>query len=86
MAAVAELQPGDLVTQGGESAIFISAVPHPNYRGLQLVIWHMNTTGAGGKWSLDALSPRQEVGEVTPATAGDRWQRIQEAFSDTADG
>jgi hypothetical protein len=73
---VSDLLPGDLVTQGPQSAVYVADVPHPHYPSLQLVIWRLDD----GTWSLDALRAAQEVGDVSPATRQERWNRLQEAF------
>jgi hypothetical protein len=76
MATVEDLLPGDEVTQGSTSGVFITRSYHPIHGvSLALVIWRTQ-----GRWSLDALDWRQDVGTITPATAQDRWRRIQEAF------
>lgn len=77
MVTVRELLPGSKVTLGGRSAVFISSEPHPIHRGLSLVVWKLDD----GTWSLDALSPLQEVGELVPGQNGPvRWSRIRQAF------
>jgi hypothetical protein len=76
VATVADLFPGDTVTQGGETAVFIAKAPHPAYATLYLVIWKL----ADGTWSLDALRGEQEVGDVLAAGGDARWHRVQQAF------
>ncbi len=78
--------PGDVaeglfVLEGRKGlALFIARADHPVYRGLQLVIWRMGT----GRWSHDALDPRQDVGTIVHrggvdlvraglGNRGDRW-------------
>lgn len=63
MATVADLVPGDLVRNAGMEAVYIEQAPHPLFPGLRLVIWRL-----GDGWSFDALSSRQEVGEVWMAS------------------
>ena len=75
MATVAELVPGDLVTLCQDSAVFIGRGEHPVWPRLMLVIWRL-----GDGWSLDALSARQEVGDVTPSTHDERQQRLRAAL------
>lgn len=76
MATVAELAAGDLVTQAGMSAVFISRGVHPIWPALALVIWRLDNGG----WSFDALDFRQEVGDVTPSDSRDRQQRLRAAL------
>lgn len=76
MTRVADLQPGDLVTQGGESAVFIVSTQHHAYRALRLVIWRLDD----GTISADALAYIQEVGEVTTATPRERYDRLMAAL------
>ena len=73
MARVIDLIPGDLVTLGSDSAVFITRCEHPLYASVDLVVWRL----AGGAVSLDALSPHQEVGEVA---APDRRKRLHAAL------
>lgn len=74
MAMVAELTAGDLVTNGGMSAVFIIRGPHPIWPGLALVIWRLDD----GSWSFDALDFHQDVGDVT-LPAG-RQERLRAAL------
>src|SRR5690554_7124055 len=76
MTAVAELLPGDLVTNAGQSATFITHTAHPLWPHLRLVIWRM----ADGTWYHDALDARQQVGEVEPADLFARRSRLQAAL------
>lgn len=76
MATVAELAPGDLVTSGDASAVFITRMVHPDHPTLMLVIWHVDEPADWRGWSFDALDPRQEVGQVTPSTIADRAGRL----------
>jgi len=74
---VKQLRPGDKVVLGDQSAVFIASEPHPIHAPLRLVIWELDN----GEWSLDALSPDQEVGELVPGQNGPvRWSRIRRAF------
>ena len=75
MATVAELAAGDLVSQGGMSAVFISRGVHPIWPTLMLVIWRL-----GDGWSFDALDLHQDVGDVAPSTVHDRQQRLRAAL------
>ena len=75
MSRVRDLLPGDLVTSGSTSAVFITASPHPGYRGMRLVVWRL----ADGKWSFDALMADQEVGTVKPTRPVARQARLQSA-------
>jgi len=77
MATVADLLPGDLVTNSIESAVFIACTPHPLYSGLMFVTWRL----ADGSWSHDALSAAQEVGDVTPADFAARRERLRAALT-----
>lgn len=78
MSSVVTLQPGDLVTSGPGSAVYIiTRTEHPLYPGLYLVIWRLLPSG---RLSLDALSPDQEVGEVAPATDTDRRAQLRGAL------
>jgi hypothetical protein len=65
-ATVETLRPGQVVSipELGLSATFVQQAPHPIWPNLRLVIWKM----ADGSWSHDALDPRQDVGEIEPAT------------------
>lgn len=73
---VTQLQPGDLVRSGPDSAVYIEQAPHPLYRGLRLVIWKM----PDGTWSHDALKPGQDVGEAVPSTPAQRRVRLAYAL------
>ena len=75
MATVAELIPGDLVTQAGMSGVFISRSAHPIWPYLMLVTWRLHD-----RWSLDALDPMQEVGEVVPSAIAERQARLRAAL------
>jgi hypothetical protein len=44
---------------------------------LQLVIWRLSS----GRWSLDALHMRQEVGQQAPSTAAERAVRLRDALT-----
>jgi hypothetical protein len=72
VARVTDLRPGDLVTNGGDSAVHITHTEHPAWPVLQLVVWRLQD----GTISLDALSPDQEVGDVTAATLAERIDRL----------
>lgn len=74
-ARVIDLQPGDLVTLGDRSAVFIVQAEHPLWPVLQLVVWRLDD----GTASFDALSSIQEVGDVAPATRAERYDRLVEA-------
>lgn len=60
---VIDLQPGDRVTDEShtESATFLTQSRHPLYPTLQLVVWWLHSDA---RWSFDALSPVQYVGEL----------------------
>jgi hypothetical protein len=73
---VSDLLPGDRVTQGADSAVFVAQTEHPLWPDLRLVVWRL----ANGMWSHDALSPAQDVGEMTPSTADERKGRLQSAL------
>lgn len=77
MAAVMELRPGDEVTlpapEGPCTGVFVAEAAHPLYFGLRLVVWRLDS----GEWSHDALSPRQDVGAVTPSSADERAARLR---------
>jgi hypothetical protein len=79
MARVFDLQPGDVVSLGEETATFIASEQHPKYTDLRLVIWKLHRDNS---WSLDALRADQEVGSVLPNAPEQRWNRVQEAFRD----
>jgi hypothetical protein len=72
VARVTDLRHGDLVTNGGMSAVHITHIEHPAWPVLQLVVWRLQD----GTLSLDALSPDQEVGDVTAATLAERIDRL----------
>lgn len=74
-ARVIDLQPGDLVTNGDMTAVFIARAKHPVWPVLTLVVWRLQD----GTISLDALSAIQEVGEVAPATRVERYDRLVDA-------
>lgn len=61
-ATVAELQPGDVVNLTGAdfAGIFVGSSLHPVYPGLTCVVWLLTD----GRWSVDALSPWQVVGDA----------------------
>jgi len=75
-ARVADLIPGDLVTQGNMSAVFIVTCRHPLWPTLQLVIWRLDND----EWSHDALSILQEVGEIISSTKSEREARLRAAL------
>lgn len=79
MSRVCELLPGDLVSQAGMSAVFVTHCPHPLYAGLRMVIWRMGD----GSWSHDALDAGQDVGVVTDATPEERRDRLRHAVLGT---
>lgn len=62
MATVTDLVPGQVIVSTGHRATFIGVLPHPLRTGFVMVIWRL----WDGTTSLDALSPRQEVGAVDP--------------------
>jgi hypothetical protein len=76
MARVNRLLPGDKVSQGGRSAVFITACPHPVWEGLRLVIWRMDDDSL----SLDALRGDQDVGQVEPIEPAARATRLRDAL------
>jgi hypothetical protein len=80
MATVSALFPGDLVTLGEASAVFITRTAHPDYPTLMLVVWRLGPE-LGGDWSFDALLPYQEVGDVTPSTIRERTDRLRTALT-----
>lgn len=74
---VGVLLPGDEVRQAdGSSAVFIQHAPHPIWPNLRLVVWAM----PDGSWCHDALSFRQEVGEVKRSTDEQRLARLRSAL------
>ncbi len=80
VSTVAELRPGDLVSNGGMSAVFVARAQHPLFAGFQLVIWRL--LGGPEKWSHDALYLSQDVGEVQPGGADERVRRLRESLLD----
>jgi hypothetical protein len=80
MTKVSELTPGDSVTlrwhDGPRTAVFVAQTPHPIWSHLQLVIWRLHD----GSWSLDALDPAQDVGQVTLSTWQDLAARLRRAL------
>ncbi len=87
MATVAELAAGDLVSQGGTSAVFVSCGVHPVWPALMLVIWRLgwDAEAGGTAWSFDALDLHQEVGDVAPSTSRDRQARLLAALLGNAE-
>jgi hypothetical protein len=81
MATVSALAPGDLVTSGDASAVFITRTVHPDYPTLMLVIWHVDEPADWRGWSFDALRPDQEVGQVIPSTIRERADRLRTALT-----
>jgi hypothetical protein len=75
MTSVSDLQPGDLVTHSGMSAVFITRTPHPAWPALELVVWRLDD----GTPSFDALAAAQDVGQVAPSTAAQRSDRLVSA-------
>lgn len=73
MVKVFELMPGDRVTHGDMSAIFVTSSPHPLFDGFTLVIWRLDDKS----WMSDALLPVQEVGE---RVSGDRIENLRQAL------
>lgn len=63
---VSELVAGDRIEVAGTDAIFIAQTQHPIWPSLRLVIWRLRS----GELSLDALDPRQYVGDVVPVPGG----------------
>lgn len=58
---VDDLRPGDVFDTAMPDeprACFVAQVDHPAFLGLRLVIWRIS----GGRWSHDALAPRQDLG------------------------
>lgn len=77
MATVQNLIPGDVVLNPiGDKATFIARTEHPLFAGLQLVVWRMKD----GSWSHDALSERQDVGEVERSTPDQRRDALSAAL------
>jgi hypothetical protein len=72
LVTVNKLRPGDLVTMGYRSAVFIARDDHPGYPGFQLVIWRLDD----GTISADALLAHQEVGKVDECTSEVRIERL----------
>lgn len=66
MTTVGDLEPGDVAhgefDMHGRAglALFVARTDHPVYNGLDLVVWRMGD----GRWSHDALDPRQDIGTV----------------------
>ena len=77
MATVMQLVPGDLVTSGPESALFVTRTIHADHPHLMLVVWQLSD----GTWSFDALHPDQQVGQVTPSTIRERTDRLRTALT-----
>ena len=51
---ICNLKPGDVVTYGDETAIYICGLPvHPLFPNVSLVVWQLSD----GCYSFDALSP-----------------------------
>lgn len=75
---VSQLTPGDLISNGPMTAVYVAQTQHPIWPHLRLVIWRL----PGGEWSLDALDPRQEVGErpSQPEPPGRRELRLRDAL------
>jgi hypothetical protein len=80
MATVSALAPGDLVTSGLHSAVFITRTVHPDHPTLMLVAWRLGS-GLGADWSFDALRPDQEVGQVAPSAIRERTERLRTALT-----
>jgi len=61
---VCELKPGyEIYNQSFDSVGIVAAVTeHPEHQGFALVVWWLPREA---KWSLDCLSPLQEVGTLT---------------------
>lgn len=76
---VYDLIPGDQVRLGEYRAIFFQQAPHPLYTNLKLVIWWMPDES---RWSHDALSHNQIVGEADPSNNADRQRRLREVIRD----
>jgi hypothetical protein len=74
MSTVADLQPGDLVYVAGMKThgIFIARAPHPEYPGLELVIWKLSD----GSMSFDALRMEQDIGWIQASTGQSRGARL----------
>ena len=76
MTQVQHLLPGDLVTQGEMSAVYVTQAEHPLFPGLRLVVWRLD----GGGWSHDALRPDQDVGEAAVTVPAQRAVRLRRAL------
>lgn len=76
---VCDLVPGDLVDNGaGMSATLLGwSSPHPRYPGLALVLWRMHHEAG---FSVDALHPEQEVGELVERDDEQRYTAITAAL------
>jgi len=75
---IADLRTGDLVKlPGAGSALFITDLEHPLYPMLRLVIWRT----PDGVTFMDALSARQDLGEVAPSTLAERQARLRAALN-----
>lgn len=73
---VAELLPGDEISQLDTSAVYIAQATHPLYPGLQLVIWRM----PDGSWSHDALRASQVAGTAADRSYDARHARLRAAL------
>jgi hypothetical protein len=76
MAKVADLQPGDLVDNGLWAALYMGAADDPLDETRRLVIW----AHPGGRWSVAALRPDAEAGEVAAVSGEIRAARIGEVL------
>jgi hypothetical protein len=74
---VSELIPGQIVDNGGMSALFICQAPHPLYPALRLVVWQL---AGSGRYSFDALDARQDVGQARPDDYHARRLRLAAAL------
>jgi hypothetical protein len=73
---VRDLMPGDLVSQGEMSAVYVAQCEHPIWPRMRLVIWKLDD----GRWSHDALAFYQDVGAVTVSTDEERRERLRLAL------
>jgi hypothetical protein len=85
MTTVRDLRPGEVIELHGDCATVVAVHhPHPKYPTLSMVIWRVFEGPLfKARWSVDALDPRQEVGELSTAFPQDldaRWTRIKELF------
>ncbi len=82
MTLVNELVPGDRIpVPGMGEAVYVTQQDHPIWPSLRLVTWRLTLPNGLSRWSLDAMSAAQEVGDAEPSTPEQRANTLYGALT-----